>query len=87
MNPTIRIDVAELFEAASFTREDCADGEEQFQDIAKQMEHILDGLMARLSATMGLTYKRVELYNEQKDSLIEDLKKMKAERSHAKQPE
>jgi hypothetical protein len=83
----IRKDVAELFEAASFTIEDCDDGEEQFQDIAKQMEDILDGLMTHLSATMGLSYKRVNLYEKQKKSLITDLKKMKEERANARQTE
>lgn len=75
----LRHDVAELFTAASFTVEDCEDGEKQFEDIANQMEGILDALMARLSATMGLTWKRVKIYEKQKRSLIKDLKKMKKE--------
>jgi hypothetical protein len=74
----IRSDVAELFAAASFTREDAP---EVFDDLAQQMEDILDGLMARLSVEYGLSYKRVAIYEEQKASLIADLEKMKLEKS------
>ena len=76
----VRKDVQELFTAAGFTSEDA--GDKLFDDLALQMTEILDGLMARLSATMGLSYKRVELYEEQKQSLIDDLKKMKEELAH-----
>jgi hypothetical protein len=76
METVVRSDVAELFAAAEFTREDAPD---HYDDLALQMAEILDGLMARLSATMGLSWKRVEIYEEQKKSLIEDLKRMKRE--------
>jgi hypothetical protein len=75
-NP-LRSDIAEIFTAASFTRED---GGERFDDLALQIEEVLDGLMARLSVQYGLSYKRVKIYEKQKQSLIDDLKKMKKER-------
>lgn len=42
---------------------------------------ILANTMAHLSATMGLSFKRMDAFKEQEDSLIEDLKKMKNEKA------
>lgn len=92
MNETkpIRSDVAELFAAASFTREDAP---EVFDDLAQQMENILDALMAndaahRLSCSPNTArrlswskQRQVEIYEEQKASLIADLEKMKREKA------
>ena len=52
-----------------------ADAPEMYEDV----KQILASKMATLSATMGMSYKRIELYNEQKESLAVDLVKLKQE--------
>lgn len=48
-------------------------------DLFSQTQEILAMSMARMSVGMGLSYKRVELYEEQKRSLVQDLLNMKAD--------
>ena len=62
----------EIFAAAGVTKD------EKSAHIWKQCVVILSSKMSSLSS-MGLTMERVELFNKQKASLVEDLKKGKAE--------
>lgn len=62
----------EIFAAAGVTKD------EKSAHIWDQCVVILSSKMASLSP-MGLTMERVELFNKQKTTLIEDLKKGKAE--------
>lgn len=43
----------------------------------QQAIEILSAKMAFLSATMGLTWERVERFNEQKAALVADLRRLK----------
>jgi hypothetical protein len=61
----------EVFEAAGVTAN--ADTRELY----KEVDEILSTKMAFLSATMGLTYDRVRIFEQQKTALVRDLKKLK----------
>ncbi len=61
----------DICKEAGFTREAYPD---IFDDVRSNIESNLNALMARLSATMGLSYKRVEVYAEQQQVFVEDLK-------------
>lgn len=65
-------DAEEIFKKANVTKEQAP---EMYDDVIT----ILSGKMATLSATMGLSYARLDAYDEQKSSLINDLVKMKVE--------
>lgn len=66
--------------------EDMADEIFKQADVSKETNRalydetveILGKQMARLSATMGLSRERVEIFNEQKESLVKDLLEMKS---------
>lgn len=49
----------------------------QTPDLYREIVEILNAKMAQLSASMGLSYDRVRLFNEQKQALVEDLLAMK----------
>ncbi len=63
-------DVEEIFQKAGVAMED-------HPILVKQAKNILSEKMAILSATLGLTWTRVDLYNEQKESLVQDLISMR----------
>ena len=67
--------VDDICKEAGFTREDHPD---IFDDVRSEIESKLNSLMARLSATMGLTYERVEIYAKQEQMFVEDLKQFVA---------
>lgn len=49
----------------------------QYPDLFQQCVEILNNKMAMLSAMMGMSGKRVELFEAQRKSLIQDLVDMK----------
>lgn len=59
-------DVDEIFKKANVTKE-------QAPDLYDQCLRILSEKMAMLSVTMGMSFERVKLYDEQKESLVQDL--------------
>ncbi len=61
-----------VFEKAGIKREDAP-------ELFEEVKNILSQTMARLSATMGMSYKRGEVYEEQKQTLVDDLIKLKSE--------
>ena len=62
-NPTAE----RIFKNAGITRD-------QAPEMFEEVKSILASKMARLSATMGLSYKRMELFTEQEVALTEDLR-------------
>ncbi len=62
----------EIFKAAGLTKEEAP---EMYEDV----ELILSQKMAGLSASMGLSVRRVDAYREQKESLIKELRALKAD--------
>jgi len=46
------------------------------EDLHYQVTQILSAKMAQLSATLGLSYTRQEKWEEQKQSLVQDLQRM-----------
>ncbi len=48
-------------------------------EMFREAVDILSYLMAKLSALHGLSYRRAELYSQQKKTLLEDLRKAKQE--------
>ncbi len=63
--------VEEICKEAGFTREAYPD---LYDSVSSDIQESLDALMSRLSATMGLTWKRVEIYAKQERVFIDDLK-------------
>lgn len=63
-------DAKEVFEKAGVEPKNAP---EFFEDV----KNILSEKMATLSITMGMSMKRVEAYDAQKESLVEDLNKLK----------
>lgn len=63
-------DVNEIFEKVGLTK---AEAPEFYEEIKTELRF----LMASLSSTLGLSYSRVEKYEKQKQSFINDLKKLK----------
>lgn len=66
-----RIPATEIFERAGISPDEAP---EMFNECSA----ILDDKMATLSATLGMSWERVTLYEEQKDSLVADLVGLKA---------
>jgi hypothetical protein len=62
----------EIFEQASVNKDACT-------ELWTQTVSILSGKMAMLSSTMGLSIERVNAFNKQKESLVQDLINLKAE--------
>jgi hypothetical protein len=56
----------ELFKEAGVSKED-------YPDAWDQCVSILQTKMATLSATMGLSYERADIFAKQKQALVEDL--------------
>lgn len=52
-----------------------ADAPEMYEEV----KQILASKMASLSATLGLSYERIKLYDEQKETLAQDLVGLKQE--------
>jgi hypothetical protein len=67
----MRKDAEEIFTRAGISIE----GNE---DVFQQVTDILGETMAQGSVLMGLSLKRVEHYSQQMDTLVDDLKKLKA---------
>ena len=65
-NPTVE----RIFRDAGITRDEAP-------EMFEEAKTILANKMAILSATMGLTYKRMELFTEQEVALTQDLLKLK----------
>ncbi len=64
-------DALDVFSKAGVKKEDAP-------DLFQQVKDILSTKMATLSVTMGMSYKRGEIYDEQKQALVDDLKQLKA---------
>ncbi len=65
-------DATEIFKHAELTRDEAP-------EMFEMVKGILGQKMANLSTTHRLSYKRIELYDEQKQVLVEDLIKLKCE--------
>ena len=46
------------------------------REFFEEITYILQNRMAMLSSTMGLSFERVKAYDEQKETLVDDLKKL-----------
>ncbi len=63
--------VEEICKEAGFTREAYPD---IYDSVCAEIQGKLASLMERLSATMGLSWRRVEIYGDQERVFVDDLK-------------